>query len=340
MKLNAKNERKLVTEILMKLGTQENQADIVAQATVDADLKGFTSHGIGRFSQYIKGLENGNINLKGDIDIEKETEAMALINGNSLFGQYVARKAMDLAIEKAKKVGIGAVGTHNGNHFGVTGYYSDLASREGCVGIVIANTEPAIAPFGGKKPMIGTNPIAIGVPNDDTYIALDMATSVAARGKLLEAKRKGKEIPEGLALDKDGKPTTDPAAGIEGSLLPFGGFKGYGLAFLIEILTGPLVGAGVGSEVTGTASYDEDCTKGDLFIAIDPAKFVGEKQFNDETDKFLDEVREDNGVIPGSLEVERVKNNLANGWELDSVLFDTLKDICDGLDIDIESYSA
>ena len=205
MKLNAKNERKLVTEILMKLGTQENQADIVAQATVDADLKGFTSHGIGRFSQYIKGLENGNINLEGDIDIEKETEAMALINGNSLFGQYVARKAMDLAIEKAKKVGIGAVGTHNGNHFGVTGYYSDLASREGCVGIVIANTEPAIAPFGGKKPMIGTNPIAIGVPNDDTYIALDMATSVAARGKLLEAKRKfaeGNDDPKdgGLAL--------------------------------------------------------------------------------------------------------------------------------------------
>jgi L-2-hydroxycarboxylate dehydrogenase (NAD+) len=340
MKLNAKNERKLVNEILIKLGVQENQADIVAQATVDADLKGFTSHGIGRFSQYIKGFKTGHINLEGDITIEKETEAIALINGNSLFGQYVARKAMDLAIEKAKKVGIGLVGTHNANHFGVTGYYSDLASREGCVGVVIANTEPAIAPFGGKKPLIGTNPIAIGVPNDDTYIALDMATSVSARGKLLEAKRKGESIPEGTALDKDGNPTTDPAKGIEGSILPFGGFKGYGLAFLIEILTGPLVNAGVGTGVTGTANYDANCTKGDLFLAIDPEKFVGEKQFNDETNRFLDEVRADNGVIPGALEVERVKGNLANGWELDPVLYDTLKEICENVDIDIDSFAA
>ena len=340
MKLNAKNEKKLVTDILIKLGTQENQADIVAQATVDADLKGFTSHGIGRFSQYIKGFKAKTINLEGDIDIERETEAMALINGNSLFGQYVARRAMDLAIEKAKNVGIGIVGTHNGNHFGVTGYYSDLASQKGCIGVVIANTEPAIAPFGGKKPLIGTNPIAIGIPNEDTYIALDMATSVAARGKLLEARRKGESIPEGTALDKDGNPTTDPAKGIEGSILPFGGFKGYGLAFLIEILTGALVNAGIGTGVKGTATCSEDCTKGDLFLAIDPEKFVGKEQFNDETDKFLDEIRADNGVIPGSLEVERVKGNLANGWELDPVLFDTLNDICKNIDIDIEDYAA
>lgn len=340
MKLNDKKEFRLVKEILLKLGVNEKQAISVAHATVDADLKGFTSHGIGRFKQYIIGIKNGNINLEGDYTIEKETEAIALINGNSLFGQYTATEAMNLAIKKAKKVGIGAVGTYNGNHFGVTGYYSDLAIKKGCIGFVIANTAPAIAPFGGKKPIIGTNPVAVGIPNDDTYIALDMATSVSARGKLLEAQRKGESIPEGVALDKNGEPTTDPAEGIEGSILPFGGFKGYGIAFLIEILTGSLVNAAIGTKVTGTANNEVKCTKGDLFIAIDPDVFVGRETFDSITNEFLDEIREDNGVIPGSLEIARIKENIDNGWELDPVLYETLDSICKDLDIDLSSYSA
>lgn len=340
MKLNEDKEFELVKEILIKLGVNEKQAVSVANATVDADLKGFTSHGIGRFKQYIIGIKNGNINLEGDYTIEKETEAIALINGNSLFGQYTATEAMNLAIKKAKNVGIGAVGTHNGNHFGVTGYYSDLAIKEGCIGFVIANTAPAIAPFGGKTPIIGTNPVAIGIPNNDTYITLDMATSVSARGKLLEAERKGESIPEGVALDKNGEPTTDPSEGLEGSILPFGGFKGYGIAFLIEILTGALVDAAVGTKVTGTANNEVKCTKGDLFIAIDPNAFVGEEKFNSITNEFLDEVRADNGIIPGSLEVSRMDENKKNGWELDDALYENLNNICKDLDIDLDSYSA
>ena len=339
MILTAEKEKSLLIAILTKLGLNKEDAEIVADATLDADLKGFTSHGIGRFPQYIHGIENGNIKTDGDLTIERETDAMALVNGNGLFGQLVAYKSMMLAIEKAKKMGIAAVGTHNSNHFGVTGYYSDLAIRNDVIGIVTANTEPAIAPLGANKPMIGTNPIAIGIPSKDTYIAVDMATSASARGKLLESLRKGKEIPEGVALDSEGNPTTDPAEALKGSILPFGAHKGYALAFMIELMTGTLVNASVGTGVKGTANHTQKCTKGDLFIAIDPSKFVDLDEFKERNEEFVTEIRETGDTfIPGDLEVKNIAENEKSGLAVDKKLYDNLKEICDGLDIDIKEY--
>ena len=333
------NEIALVKEILKKLGASEEDCELVAEATIDADLKGFTSHGLGRFPQYLISIESGTINLKDNITIEKETPAIALINGNSGFGQAVSYKAMQLAIKKAKEMGIGCVGVHNTNHFGVTGFYSDLALRENCIGLVIANTDPAIAPLGGSEPLIGTNPIALGIPSD-TYITVDMATSATARGKIIESKRKGLELPDGWALDKDGNPTNDPEAALEGSLLPFGGFKGYALAALIEILTGPLVQAGYGKGVTGTASPTKDCTKGDLYVVIDPSKFGDFGDFVANTEDFVSQIRAtgENVAIPGDLEVKRIADAEANGIEIDDKLYEQLKEICTNLEIDIDSY--
>ena len=339
MKITAENEKSLIITILNKLGLNNDYAKIVADAVLDADLKGFTSHGIGRFPQYIHGIEMGNINIDEKISIERETEAMALINGNHMFGQVVAYKAMMLAIEKAKKVGIAAVGTYGSNHFGATGYYSDLALKNDLIGVVIANTEPAIAPIGTKTPLIGTNPIAVGIPAKDTYIAVDMATSASARGKLLEAKRKGESIPEDVALDKNGKPTTDPSEALEGSILPFGTHKGYALAFMIEIMTGPLVNAAIGWGVTGTADHSKLCTKGDLFVAIDPSKFVDMNQFKEETEEFINDVRScGDTIVPGDFEVKRMADNEKNGLKVDEKLYLNLKEICDKLDIDVDEY--
>lgn len=329
----------LVKEILRKLGASEEDCELVAEATIDADLKGFTSHGLGRFPQYIVSIDAGTINLKDNITIEKETPAIALINGNSGFGQAVSYKAMQIAIKKAKEIGIGCVGVHNSNHFGVTGFYSDLALRENCIGIVIANTDPAIAPLGAKKALIGTNPLALGVPSE-TYISVDMATSATARGKIIEAKRKGLEIPDDWALDKDGKPTTDPEEALNGSLLPFGRFKGYALAVMIEILTGPLVGAEYGTKVTGTASPTQNCTKGDLYVVIDPSKFGDFNEFVENTEDFISQIRAtgENIAIPGDLEVKKIIEAETNGIEIDTKLYEQLKEICDNLNIDIDSY--
>jgi len=340
MKISVENERELVKEILLKLGVKENQAEIVTEATIDSDLKGFTSHGLGRFPQYIRGINSGFIQIEGEYEVVKETESIALIDGKSLFGQYIAHEAMMLAIEKAKKTGIGAVGTFNSNHFGVTGYYSDLAIKNDMIGLVNCNTEPGVAPLGGNTAILGTNPIAIGIPANDTYIAVDMATSVSARGKLLEAKRKGEELPPNIAIDKDGNPTTNPEKALEGSILPFGGFKGYALSFMIEIICGPLVNAAFGTAVTGTAGdYKENCNKGDFFVAIDPSKFVSINKFKEEVEEFVQEIRDGGAMaIPGDLETQKIAENEKNGFTIDEKLYETIEEICNDLDINLNDY--
>jgi L-2-hydroxycarboxylate dehydrogenase (NAD+) len=231
------------------------------------------------------------------------------------------------------------VGVHNSNHFGVAGYYSDMAIMQDLIGVVIANTEPAVAPIGGKEPIIGTNPIAIGIPSNKNYVSVDMATSATARGKLLEAMRKGEKIPGNVALDAEGNPTIDPQAALKGSILPFGAHKGYALAFMIEILAGPLVRAAFGRAVTGTVNPKDICTKGDLIMAIDPSIFVDLEQFKDEVDDFVEEIKESGNVfIPGDMEVRNVKNNMEEGISLDDTLQAQLKELSRELSFDLIDF--
>lgn len=339
MKLTIQQERSILTEILTRMNVSLEDAEIVADVTLDADLKGFTSHGLGRFPQYIKGLKHGTIKTDSDIEIERETISTALLNGNHRFGHVVAYYAMELAMEKARETGIGMVGVHNSNHFGVAGYYSDMAIMQDLIGMVIANTEPAVAPIGGKEPIIGTNPIAIGIPSDKHYVSVDMATSATARGKLLEAIRKGEKIPGNIALDAEGNPTIDPQAALKGSILPFGAHKGYALSFMIEILAGPLVRAAFGTAVTGTANPQKICTKGDLIMAIDPSIFVDVEQFKKEVDDFVAEIKEsDNVFIPGDMEVRNVKNNMEKGISVDETIKTQLKEISRELSFDLTDF--
>ncbi|BDZ66898.1 L-sulfolactate dehydrogenase [Methanobacterium ferruginis] len=336
MKITAEQELSLIMEMLTQLNVPGEDASIVAEVTLDADLKGFSSHGLGRFPQYVKGLEVGTIKPESEITVEKESVATALLNGNHSFGHVVTYRAMEMAIGKAKETGIGMVGVHNSNHFGVAGYYTDMAIMEDLIGIVIANTEPAVAPIGGKEPILGTNPLAIGIPSGSHYVSVDMATSASARGKLLEAKRRGEMIPENVALDAEGNPTIDPCAALKGSILPFGAHKGYALAFMIEIMAGPLVNASYGKAVTGTANPEVMCTKGDLVAAIDPSKFVDMEDFKSEVDDFIDEIKATPNVfIPGDMEVRNVKQHQEEGIPLDTNLIKQLKEITNDLGVDM-----
>lgn len=340
MKISAENGEKLIKDLLVKTGASEKDAEVIAEITISGDLKGFSSHGIGRFSQYIIGIKEGNIKLTGEPEIEKETVSTALINGKNLFGHVIGHKAMTLAIKKAKETGIGMVGTHDANHFGVTGYYSDLAAKKGMVGVVIANTEPAVAPLGGKKAILGTNPLAISIPTHEGYVAIDMATSASARGKLIEAKRKGQKLPENVALDSEGNPTTDPSEALKGSILPFGTHKGFGIAFMIEILSGPFVNARFGSDVTGTADATKPCNKGDLYLALDPSKFRDLDEFKDDVKSLCDELRSagENIIIPGDIERNNMKKFKKEGINIDEVLYETLKKFCKENDLNIDDY--
>ncbi|AIJ05397.1 malate dehydrogenase [Methanocaldococcus bathoardescens] len=342
MILKPENERKLIIDVLKKFGVPEEDAKITAEVFVDADLKGFTSHGIGRFPQYITALKLGHINPKPNIKIVKESPATAVVDGDLGLGQVVGKKAMELAIEKAKNVGVGVVATKNANHFGIAGYYSELAMNQDMIGITITNTEPAMAPFGGKEKILGTNPIAIAFKGNKYKFSLDMATASIARGKILEALRKGIKLPEGCAVDKDGKPTTDPAKALEGCILPFGGPKGYGLALAIEMLSA-IGGAEVGTKVRGTANPKERCTKGDLFVAINPEFFMGREEFKKKVDELLEEIKTSEPaegfeiLIPGEIE-ERNKMKRKDGFEIDENLYNQLKEICNELGLNIEDY--
>jgi len=337
MRISAEDEVKIIKEILMAMEVPEESAAIVADVTLDADLKGFSSHGIGRFPQYVEGLRYGTIKRDDEIAVERETESTAIINGNHLFGHVVAYRAMEIAIEKAGSTGVGLVGVHDSNHFGVAGYYSDMAVMNDMIGVVIANTEPAVAPVGGKTPILGTNPVAIGIPSDKHYVSVDMATSASARGKLLEAARKGESIPENVALDADGKPTTDPEMALKGSILPFGGHKGYALSFMIEILAGPLVGAAFGAGVKGTANPRKMCTKGDLMMAIDPSKMGDVDEFKSSVDAFIEEVKSSGDVlIPGDIEAMNIKRRREEGIEIDEKLLESLTSIAKDLNLDLE----
>ncbi|MBP2171972.1 L-sulfolactate dehydrogenase [Methanococcus voltae] len=343
MFITPENQVELLKQILLKYGVNEKDAKLTAEIFTEADLKGFTSHGIGRFHQTVIGLEAGVIVPNAEIKIEKESPATALINGNMGLGYVIGAFAMDLAIQKAKNIGIGMVSTYNANHFGITGHYSERAMKEGLIGLAITNTEPAMAPYGGTDKILGTNPVAIAIEGNETKFSLDMATASIARGKIFEADRLGKQLPENSALDKDGNPTNNPKEALNGCILPFGGIKGYGIATAIELLSA-LGGAAVGTNVKGTADPKAICTKGDLFLAINPEFFAGSETFKNRTDDLINELKGskllngfDEILVAGEPE-KRTWELKKDGYELDEKLYNKLSQICEKNNLDILKY--
>lgn len=266
-------------------GIDDADAVQTAEVLVSADARGKHSHGLLRLPRFVRGIEHGNVDPEGDIAVVAERGGAATLSGGSRLGPVVASAAVGEAMDRADRYGVGAVGVHDSNHLGMLGYYTDQLRREGYVGVAMTNTEPAMPPHGGSEPVLGTNPIAVGLPTDPPF-NLDMSTSAIARGDVLHRKETGEALPEGVALDTEGRPTTDPAAALEGTIRPFGGPKGSGLAIAVEVLAGGLVGAAMGEDVTGTYHTEDPCTKGDLFLAVDPAA-LGVPDFDERASAFL-----------------------------------------------------
>lgn len=322
------------TRILTSAGVSENDAALVADHLVEANLRGRDSHGIARLLGIMKGIEKKTINPSTAVSVVRETPVTALLDGKHSIGQIVAMKAMTLAVEKAHNVGIGMVSLRNAAHIGFLGYYTEQAAKQRTIGIAFTNTEPAMSPSGGAEPILGTNPICLGIPTRGDPIVVDMATSVVARGKIIEFQRKGQKIPKGWAIDKDGIDTEDPAAALEGCLLPIAGPKGYCLAFAIDVLTGALAGASVGADVKGTVHTEEVCTKGDLFIAINPEMFNGFQDFLDrveQLEKQITSCKKAPGVtqiyLPGDPELITRSKRIKDGIPLDEKLWQQLLEL-------------
>lgn len=244
--------------VLIRLGVPEEDARIVSDVLIQADLRGIDSHGIARLRRYVKGLKEGYIKPEAEIKIIRETPVTATLDGGAGLGQVISVKAMELAIRKARENFLGFVAVRNTNHYGIAGYYSMMALKEGMIGISTTNSEVCIVPTFGARAMLGTNPISIAVPAlKERPFVLDMATSTVPVGKIEVYDRLGKSLPEGWAVDEYGESARDPARVIEnvyghkgGGLLPLGGLeeesgghKGYGLALVVEIFSALLPGA-------------------------------------------------------------------------------------------------
>ncbi len=249
----------LGVEILKKHGVDEKPAAIVASVLVEADKRGVASHGVARLPSYIKRVQMGLLQPNARPQIVKDGQTLMLLDGCNGFGAVAGVEAAELAATRAAELGMCWVSVRNNNHIGMLGYYSQLLAQRSLVGIVMCNASPAVAAYGGKRAVLGTNPLSIAVPGDGEPIVLDMATTTVARGKIRRAAAEGKSIAPGLALDFDGNPTTDAAAALKGTLASLGGPKGYGLAVMIELMSGLVSGGKFltdvkqATDLTGTA---------------------------------------------------------------------------------------
>ena len=295
--------------ILQKAGLSGQNARIVTESLLYADLRGVSSHGVARLTTYLDRVKAGAMVLDPTMELEKDLLASALLNAQNGFGQIAGTKAMTYAIEKAKTTGSSVVAVKNSNHFGVAAFYAMQAVKKNMIGLVITNSSPAMAAYNTKKPLVGTNPLAIGIPTaKERPIILDMSTSVVARGKIRRASLAGEKIPFGWARDVDGNPTDDPKAALKGFMEPLGGPKGAGLSLVIDLLCGVLTGSGITGEVKNITDVSGPSKTGHLFIAINVEKFINLDFFKTNVDTVIKGIKESPSVdgspvyLPGEIE--------------------------------------
>jgi LDH2 family malate/lactate/ureidoglycolate dehydrogenase len=300
-------------DVFNGLGVPKKDAEIIADVLITSDLRGIESHGIQRCKMYYDRIKEGIYEAKTKIDIIKEGPATALLDGNCGMGHVIAYKAMEMAIEKAKKYGLGAVAVRNSTHFGIAGYYSLMAIKEGMIGLVTTNARPSIPPTFGSEPMLGTNPLTFGAPTDEKFpFLLDCATSIIQRGKVEVYARINKPLPKNTVIDDKGEIMTDPNEVLEqmlerkASLLPLGGkgedtagYKGYGYATVVELLSAALQEGIYLRDTLGIVENGQKRLKvGHFFLAINIDNFAGITSFSKTAGKIMGDLRSSR-KIPG-----------------------------------------
>ena len=281
-----------ISDLMQTQGVPADEAQIIGEHLVEAEMFGVTSHGVSRTSTYMKRLHEGVVNAKWSYRIDAETQSIVKWDACNSMGMVTGVKAMQEAIDRAKESGICLVAANHSNHFGMAGYYARMAAQQGMLGICITNAPPNIAPTGSSRAYMGTNPIALAAPRNGRPVILDMATSVVAMGKLVVAQKLGKAIPEGWALTAEGKPTTDPNEGVKGTMMPIGGYKGYGLALFVDIFCGILADAETGPHMNNLwHDFVNPQNVGHCFCAIDISKFLPLSYFTEKMERMIAEIK-------------------------------------------------
>ena len=286
-KVNLKSKilKKEVINIFKKFGLNNNHAITSANAIINAEIVGAHSHGLSRLKMYCDRISKKVINAKPKIKIKKISQSISLIDADDSIGFVAADIAIKKCIQNAKKTGIGMVAVKRSGHYGLSGYYAEQATRKNLITMIYTNAPPAVAPYGASKSLFGTNPICFGTPTGSKVpFILDTSISMINRGKIRLAERKNKKIPEGVALDKFGKPTTDAKKALSGVQLPIAGFKGSGLAWMVDILSGVLTGSNHSGRVKDPFDdFSGPQNIGHLFITFKTNLFV--RNYNNQIKK-------------------------------------------------------
>ena len=347
---------KFCGDAFRKFGFSDEEADIITDVLLTADIYGIESHGMQRMVRYHKGLEKGTIHRDAKPEVVFETPVSAVIDGHSAMGQLVGVFAMNKAIEKAKTSGIGIVTVRESNHYGIAGYYAKMASEQGLIGFSCTNSEAIMVPTFGRKAMLGSNPIAIAMPADPYPFFFDSSTTVVTRGKHEMYNKMGKPLPEGWALDETGAPSQDAPRVLSnivgktgGGIMPLGGatetlgsHKGYGYGMIAEIFTS-ILSQGVTSSECCTFPDKTGICHG--FAAIDPAIFGNPDDIRARFDAFLQELRDspkaagaERIYTHGEKEVEAAEEHRKNGIPVNDGTMVELADLCNYLGLDFASY--
>jgi LDH2 family malate/lactate/ureidoglycolate dehydrogenase len=317
--------------LLSAAGLEEDAAATVAGTLVATSLRGVDSHGVARLAIYVERLRAGVLNGRPRPKVDRRDGAVAVVDGDGGPGQIAGLFATDLSVELAGSFGIGAVSVHSSNHYGAAGIYAARAARAGMVGMSTTNADPLAVPYGGARKALGTNPIAFAAPTDGGVFVLDMATSQVAANKVFNARDEGRSIPEGWAVDESGAAITDPNEFY--AVVPLGGYKGYGLALMVEVLSGVLGGAGVTHGVAGLfANLEQPQGLGHFHLALDPERTVGREQFAAVLSGLLDELRAippapgfDEVLVAGDPEERAERERGADGIPLPDALVERLE---------------
>jgi LDH2 family malate/lactate/ureidoglycolate dehydrogenase len=323
------------TAVYTKQGVPEGDAKLLADTLVQADLWGHQSHGVLRLGWYLDRLRNGVMKPETKPELVVDAGAMALIDGHDGVGHVLTMQATQEAIKRAKAHGIGCVGVRFSNHFGTCMYYTLTGAREGCVMFLTTNGGPAMAPWGGRKKIVGTNPWSIAAPaGKHAPFVVDMANTGVARGKIYLARNRHQQIPLGWAIDADGAPTTDPQKAIDGIILPMAEHKGYAIAAMVDMMSGVLTGSGFLSKVASPYKTAEKSNCGHLMIAIDIAKLQPLADFNTRMEEWVSEIKSvptakgfDEVFYPGEMEARNDAKNRAEGLSLPQDTIDDLQRI-------------
>jgi LDH2 family malate/lactate/ureidoglycolate dehydrogenase len=334
--------RPLVAAIAAASGVRKPDAAILADALVDADVHGTSTHGVSRLNIYIRRIQKGLINPKAKLVIERRRGGTLAVDAGNGLGQVQAVKTLEKLIPKAKQNGIAAATIRNSQHFGALSYYCNQAAAQDMILFATSGCEPAMSPEGACQAFFGTNPLAASFPTGKGFsVKIDLATSVVARGNIIAAQKRGQPIPSGWALTVDGEPTTDAAAALAGTVLTMAGHKGYALALMVEIFSSVLSGAAVGPAIGSMyKNMDRKQDVGHFFCLIDIAAFMDVAEFKSRLDKAIDDIkscRKRPGVaeilIPGERSHQKAQQNRAQGIALDEATRKELKTLCDELGV-------